>query len=133
MSICFCLVLEELRHRRSEIVVRWARDLIRFIIRQNEREGQYDQDRAVLVYRKFAARRRYGPRCCQKARERAEVADIDRQTALAAGKEPQVVMMRDAWVDYTLEDAARVYVLEVMDASGFTSKIVPMPSTNSVG
>ncbi len=69
----------------------------------------------------------------KNARESAEVAEVYRQTALAAGKEPQVVMMRDAWVDYTLEDAARVYVLEVMDASGFTSKIVPMPSTNSVG
>ena len=52
----------------------------------------------------------------KKARDSAEVAEVYRQTALAAGKEPQVVMMRDAWVDDTLEDAARVYGLEVMDA-----------------
>ena len=52
----------------------------------------------------------------KNARESAEVAEVYRRTAFAAGKEPQVVMMRDAWVDYTLEDAARVYGLEVMDA-----------------
>ena len=39
-----------------------------------------------------------------------------RAAAAAAGKEPKIVMMRDAWVADSLEDAARVYGPEVMAA-----------------
>ena len=46
----------------------------------------------------------------------AAVADIYRKAALTAGNEPEIVMMRDAWVADSLEDAARVYGPEVMDA-----------------
>ena len=44
-----------------------------------------------------------------------EVAEAYRQTIRAAGKEPQVVIMRDASVGDTLEDASRVCGFEVMD------------------
>jgi probable F420-dependent oxidoreductase len=39
-----------------------------------------------------------------------------REAAVAAGRKPQVVTMRDAWVADSLEDAARVYGPEVMEA-----------------
>ena len=39
-----------------------------------------------------------------------------RAAALAAGREPQVVLMRDAWVATTRAEAERVYGPEVMDA-----------------
>ncbi|PPR63989.1 MAG: Alkanal monooxygenase alpha chain [Alphaproteobacteria bacterium MarineAlpha4_Bin2] len=48
--------------------------------------------------------------------ESAKAAGLYREAARAAGNVPQVVMMRDAWVADTLEDAARVYGPEVMDA-----------------
>ena len=48
--------------------------------------------------------------------ESAEVARQYREAAHAAGNEPVVVMMRDAWVADSLEDAARVYGPEVTDA-----------------
>jgi len=41
---------------------------------------------------------------------------IYRKAALAAGNKPEVVMMRDAWVADSLEDATRVYGPEVMGA-----------------
>ena len=44
------------------------------------------------------------------------LAERYRNAAKAAGRTPQVVMMRDAWVADGLEDAARVYGPEVMDA-----------------
>jgi len=43
-------------------------------------------------------------------------ADIYRKVALAAGNEPEIVMMRDPWVVDSLQDAARVFGPEVMDA-----------------
>ena len=49
-------------------------------------------------------------------RESTAAAEIYRKAAIAAGNEPQVVMMRDAWVANSLEDAARVYGPEVMNA-----------------
>lgn len=39
-----------------------------------------------------------------------------REAAKASGRKPQVVTMRDAWVADSLEDAARVYGPEVMEA-----------------
>lgn len=40
--------------------------------------------------------------------ESAAAADIYRKAALAVGNEPEIVMIRDAWVADSLEDAARV-------------------------
>ena len=48
--------------------------------------------------------------------ESIAAAETYRRAAIAAGNQPQVVMMRDAWVADSLEDAARVYGPEVMDA-----------------
>ncbi len=45
-----------------------------------------------------------------------EAAALYRKTAQAAGREPEIVMMRDAWVADSLEDAARVYGPEAMAA-----------------
>ena len=45
-----------------------------------------------------------------------EMAKIYRQAAKAAGRVPQIVMMRDAWVADSLEDAARIYGPEAMAA-----------------
>ena len=42
--------------------------------------------------------------------------DIYRQAALQAGREPQVVLMRDAWVASTRAEAEAVYGPEVMTA-----------------
>jgi hypothetical protein len=48
--------------------------------------------------------------------ESAAAADIYRKAALTVGNEPEIVMMRDAWVADSLEDAARVCGPELMDA-----------------
>ena len=48
--------------------------------------------------------------------ESVAAADTYRKAALAAVNEPEIVMMRDAWVADSLEDAARVLGSEVMDA-----------------
>ncbi len=53
--------------------------------------------------------------CGRNARKSAEVAETYRQAQCAAGKEPQVVRMREASVGDTLEDASRVCGFEVMD------------------
>lgn len=41
--------------------------------------------------------------------ELAAAADIYRKAALAAGNDPEIVMIRDAWAADSLEDAARVF------------------------
>lgn len=48
--------------------------------------------------------------------ENIRLADRYRSAAKAAGRTPEVVMMRDAWVGDGLNDAARVYGPEVMAA-----------------
>jgi alkanesulfonate monooxygenase SsuD/methylene tetrahydromethanopterin reductase-like flavin-dependent oxidoreductase (luciferase family) len=48
--------------------------------------------------------------------ENEVLVDRYRKAAAAAGRKPEVVMMRDAWVADGLEDAARVYGPEVMQA-----------------
>ncbi len=48
--------------------------------------------------------------------ENQVLADLYRKAAAEAGREPQVVLMRDAWVADGLEDAARIYGPEVMTA-----------------
>ncbi len=48
--------------------------------------------------------------------ENVALADRYRSAAIAAGRKPEVVMMRDAWVGDGLNDAARVYGPEVMKA-----------------
>ena len=45
-----------------------------------------------------------------------EAANLYRAAATAAGRKPEIIMMRDAWVADSLEDAARVYGPEVIDA-----------------
>jgi|TARA_B100002003_G_scaffold223456_1_gene227964 probable F420-dependent oxidoreductase len=45
-----------------------------------------------------------------------EAAALYRAAAEAAGRKPEIVMMRDAWVADSLEDAARVYGPEAMAA-----------------
>lgn len=45
-----------------------------------------------------------------------DVANLFKETAKAAGRSPDLVLMRDAWVADSREDAARVYGPEVMDA-----------------
>ena len=48
--------------------------------------------------------------------ENVALADRYRQAASKAGRTPEVVLMRDAWVGDGLNDAARVYGPEVMQA-----------------
>jgi probable F420-dependent oxidoreductase len=48
--------------------------------------------------------------------ENQELAERYRKAAETAGREPRIILMRDAWVADSLEDAARVYGPEVMDA-----------------
>ena len=45
-----------------------------------------------------------------------EAANLYRAAAAAAGRTPEIILMRDAWVADSLEDAARVYGPEVMAA-----------------
>ncbi len=45
-----------------------------------------------------------------------EAANLYRSAAAAAGRTPEIILMRDAWVADGLEDAARVYGPEVMVA-----------------
>ncbi|MDP6549789.1 MAG: LLM class flavin-dependent oxidoreductase [Dehalococcoidia bacterium] len=45
-----------------------------------------------------------------------EIVDVYRAAAVAAGREPRVVLMRDAWVASTRAEAERVYGPEVMTA-----------------
>ena len=45
-----------------------------------------------------------------------EAASLYRAAAEAAGRKPEIIMMRDAWVADSLEDAARVYGPEAMAA-----------------
>jgi probable F420-dependent oxidoreductase len=48
--------------------------------------------------------------------ENVEAATVYRKAVAAAGQKPEIIMMRDAWVADSLEDAARVYGPEVMAA-----------------
>ena len=48
--------------------------------------------------------------------ENVDAAALYRKAAAEAGRKPEIIMMRDAWVADSLEDAARVYGPEVMAA-----------------
>ena len=45
-----------------------------------------------------------------------EAAALYRKAAAAAGRKPEIIMMRDAWVADSMADAARIYGPEVMEA-----------------